>query len=142
MSANASREYASIGRRAALINGSLILTSAACGVEQLSAGEIKPSTRIGLVTDLHYADKPSAGTRHYKETLDKLTEAAEHIEQHEPDFIVELGDFIDAADMVATELGYLKRINRDFSAICKQRHYVLGNHCVHTLNKQEFLEAV
>jgi alkaline phosphatase len=33
-------------------------------------------------------------------------------------------------------------VNRAFSALCQDRHYVLGNHCVDTLNKQEFLGGV
>ena len=41
-----------------------------------------------------------------------------------------------------TEQRYLKTINREFSAISKDRHYVLGNHCVDTLTKTEFLEGV
>ena len=41
---------------------------------------------IGLVTDLHYADKPPAGTRHYRETLAKLAEAAEQFEKDKPRF--------------------------------------------------------
>ena len=32
--------------------------------------------------------------------------------------------------------------NREFSAISKDRHYVLGNHCVDTLTKDEFLGGV
>jgi alkaline phosphatase len=40
------------------------------------------------------------------------------------------------------EQRYLKTINRQFSAICKDRHYVLGNHCVDTLKKEEFLGGV
>ena len=63
-------------------------------------------------------------------------------EQQKIHFVVELGDFIDAADAVETELQYLKVINREFSAISKDRHYVLGNHCVDTLTKAEFLEGV
>ncbi len=115
-----------------------------CGMARSVAGATKRDTelKIGLVTDLHYADKPPRGTRYYRETPDKLAAAAEQFERESPEFLVELGDFIDAADSVKAELGYLKRINRDFSAICRQRHYVLGNHCVHTLRKQEFLEGV
>lgn len=94
------------------------------------------------MTDLHYADKPAAGTRHYRESPEKLSAAISQFAKQKPDFVVELGDFIDAADSVETELGYLKRINKDFTAICKNRHYVLGNHCVYTLNKQEFLDVV
>ncbi|MDA1018369.1 MAG: metallophosphoesterase [Planctomycetota bacterium] len=128
-------------RRAFLQNGVLVLTSGAM-TASLLAEEKSKTLRIGLVTDLHYADKPPAGSRHYRETPDKLAEAAERFSKEPPEFLVELGDFIDAADSVTTELGYLKRINRDFATICKQRHYVLGNHCVHTLLKPEFLDAV
>jgi len=134
------------GRRAFLKNGVLVLTAGI--VETLSlaaeeqAEEQETKLRIGLVTDLHYADKPTAGSRHYRQTPDKLADAAEQFGKDKPAFVVELGDFIDAADSVATELGYLKRIDRDFSAISKNRHYVLGNHCVYTLTKQEFLAGV
>jgi alkaline phosphatase len=97
---------------------------------------------VGLVTDLHYADKAPAGTRHYWETLSKLEEAATKFAEDRPTFVVELGDLIDAADSVDLEQRYLKTINGKFSAICKDRHYVLGNHCVDTLTKDEFLGGV
>ena len=95
-----------------------------------------------MITDLHYADKPPAGSRHYRETPEKLAEAAERFATEKPAFVVELGDFIDAADSVETELGYLKRINREFTTLSENRHYVLGNHCVDTLTKREFLDGV
>ena len=135
-------DYIRLGRRAFLTNGSLVLTAATLSQGKMFADDSASPLRVGLVTDLHYADKPPAGSRHYRETPDKLAEAAAQFGKHTPDFIVELGDFIDAADSVDVELGYLKRINRDFAAICKQRHYVLGNHCVYTLTKQEFLDGV
>lgn len=137
-----SETVVSLGRRTFLENGTLVLTAATINRSLFGAAERESALKVGLVTDLHYADKPPAGSRHYRETPDKLAEAAEHFGKQKPAFIVELGDFIDAADSVDAELGYLKRINRDFSAICKERHYVLGNHCVHTLTKQEFLDGV
>ncbi len=131
-----------LGRRTLLKNGTLILAAATLRPKKLLAEQQDSPLRVGLITDLHYADKPPAGSRHYRETPDKLAEAADQFARHELAFIVELGDFIDAADSVDAELGYLKQINRDFSGICKQRHYVLGNHCVYTLTKQEFLDSV
>ncbi|MEZ6120262.1 MAG: metallophosphoesterase [Pirellulaceae bacterium] len=98
--------------------------------------------KIGLVTDLHYADKPAAGSRHYRETLDKFADAAAEFQRQEIDLLVELGDLVDAADDAETEKQYVRRINRELSAVTKQRHYVLGNHCVHTLTKNEFLGEV
>lgn len=132
-----------LSRRAFLQNGTLLL-AAATTVEAspLVAEEDREPLRVGLITDLHHADKPSAGTRHYRETLGKLAEAATQFEKDQPTFIVELGDLIDSADTVETEQRYLKAINREFSAISKDRHYVLGNHCVDTLRKAEFLDGV
>lgn len=132
-----------LGRRAFLRNGTLLLaTTATVEPSLLLANHAKDTLRVGLVTDLHHADKPSAGSRHYRETLGKLAEAATQFEKDRADFIVELGDLIDAADTVETEQRYVKEINREFSAISKDRHYVLGNHCVDTLTKAEFLGGV
>jgi hypothetical protein len=132
-----------LGRRAFLQNGTLLLaTAVAVDRSLLLADESKNALRVGLITDLHHADKPSAGTRHYRETLGKLAEAATQFEKDKVLFVVELGDLIDAADSVETEQRYLKTINQEFSAISKDRHYVLGNHCVDTLTKSEFLGGV
>ena len=131
-----------LGRRAFLKHGTLVLTAASLSSSELFANDEAPPLRLGLVTDLHYADKAPAGTRHYRETLTKLEEAARQFERDKPSFLVELGDFIDAADSVDVERSYLKTINRQFSAISKDRHYVLGNHCVDTLKKEEFLGGV
>lgn len=98
--------------------------------------------RFGLITDVHYADKAPAGTRHYRESIAKLEEAAAAFEQAQVAFVVELGDLIDAADEVDVELGYLRTINKIFAQVAPQRHYVLGNHCVDLLTKPEFLGEV
>ena len=136
-------DHTRTGRRAFLKGGTLVLTAAATlgSTNLLADGQASP-LRVGLVTDLHYADKGPAGTRHYRETLAKLEETAQQFERERPTFLVELGDLIDAADSVDVEQRYLKTINREFSAIHKDRHYVLGNHCVDTLKKEEFLGAV
>ena len=130
-----------LGRRAFLQHGTLLLTAASLDSAPLFADE-PTSLKVGLVTDLHHADKPPAGSRHYRESVKKLIEAGKHFQQAKADFIVELGDLIDAADSVDTEQKYLATINREFSAISKDRHYVLGNHCVDTLTKDEFLGGV
>jgi predicted phosphodiesterase len=132
-------------RRRFLHDGSLILLGAglaSTSVSSLLADEAQHRVRIGMVTDLHYADKPPAGTRHYRESLAKLKEAAERFEKDQPDLVVELGDLIDAADSVEVEKKYLARINKEFTNLPGDKHYVLGNHCVTTLTKEEFLEGV
>lgn len=135
-----------LNRRAFIEGGTLVLASLAATSTSSLCPASTPTTdarlRFGLITDLHYADKNTAGTRFYRDTLGKLEEASAQFTKDEVEFIVELGDLIDAADSVEVELGYLKTINKTFSAISKDRHYVLGNHCVDTLTKQEFLGAV
>lgn len=130
-----------IDRRAFLRNGSLVLLGA---TPSIFAEKNRPrrTVRIGLITDLHYADKPKSGSRYYRETLAKLEEAALRFQKDKPDLMVELGDFIDAANSVSKEKKYLQRINKDFIALPGKKHYVLGNHCVTTLTKEEFLEGV
>lgn len=108
----------------------------------LLADDSQRRVRIGMVTDLHYADKPPAGSRHYRETLNKIAEADGQFQKDKPDFVVELGDLIDAADSVEVEKKYLATINKEFVALPGDKHYVLGNHCVTTLTKEEFLEGV
>ena len=129
-----------LGRRAFLAGTTLVLV---CRSQNSAVCNDAPTnTSFGVITDLHYADKPTAGTRHYRETLDKLAQASDRMKVANPDFMVELGDLIDAADSVETEMRYLKRINREFVQLADQRHYVLGNHCVDTLKKEEFLAEV
>lgn len=131
------------GRRAFLKGGALLLTTG-CATGQALATQAspKPKVRFGLITDLHYADKPTVGTRHYRETPAKLAEAAEQFRKDRPDFLVELGDLIDSSGSVEADLDDLGRISRDVSGVSEARHYVLGNHCVDLLTKPEFLGCV
>lgn len=130
-----------LGRRAFLVNGSLLL-AASTQSQALESLEFDEVLQFGMITDLHYADKEPAGSRYYRETLNKIKAAKHQFQKSKVSFVVELGDFIDAAPSVKTELGYLKTINEKFASICDDRHYVLGNHCVDTLTKQEFLSEV
>lgn len=134
----------SLTRRAFLQGSTLILAGSALSRASLLADEAtaKPKLKIGLVTDLHYADKPPAGTRHYRETPGKLEKAIDQFTRDKVDFTVELGDLIDAATSVEDERVYLKKINSQLSKIPGDRHYVLGNHCVQTLTKAEFLAGI
>jgi len=129
-------------RRAFLRNGTLHLLTTAAMASGARAEKNRAALRLGLVTDLHFADKPAHGTRFYRQTPAKLEEAGAAFEKAAPQHVVELGDFIDAADSVAAETGYLRDIHRRFSALPGRKHFVLGNHCVFTLTKREFLDGV
>jgi alkaline phosphatase len=106
--------------------------------------------RFGLVTDIHYSEKKSAGTRAYRDSLAKMQTAvaafnvAAKQDASGLNFAVTLGDMIDYAgddtsgENVATELGWLQTIEAEWAKVNAERHYVLGNHCVYTLTKEEF----
>lgn len=133
-------QYRRTGRRTFLCGGTLLLASAATGRSLFRPDQ--SALRIGLMTDLHYADKPPAGTRHYRETLGKLADAVQSLRQEAVDFVVELGDLIDSAETEEAELRHLTHVNAAFVLVHSDRHYVLGNHCVHRLTKQEFLQGI
>src|SRR5690606_9525269 len=96
-----------VHRRVFLRNGSLILASAAAAsVTQTQAwGEdaaAQPQLRVGLMTDIHYADRQPAGSRYYRQSLSKLREAVAKFNEEKVPLAFELGDFIDAAPEVET----------------------------------------
>ncbi|HRQ89247.1 MAG TPA: metallophosphoesterase [Bacteroidia bacterium] len=125
-------------RRAFLRNGTLLVAGLGSGRLLSADPEAKALVRVGLMTDLHYGDKPSTKTRFYREALGKLDEAVDFMNREKPDCVVELGDFIDQAPSVDEELAWLATMESHYSRLAVPRHYVLGNHCVTTLTKAEF----
>ncbi len=94
---------------------------------------------FGLVTDVHFADVATAGSRHYRDSLDKLGRAVGEFNRRKLPMAVELGDFIDAGPSVEKDLQYLKTIRGVWERFSGSRHFVLGNHCVTALTKEQFL---
>lgn len=133
-------------RRALIHGSSLFLAGAGLtgpGLAWLLAEDrtgAKPAARVGVLTDIHFADKPPAGTRHYRESLDKLREAVARFQEEKVDFAVELGDLIDSARSPELELKHLAAVEAEYSRFKGPRHYVLGNHCLDGLTRKQFFE--
>lgn len=125
-------------RRAFLQHSTLCLAGLGAGSILAADEAAKPLLRVGLMTDLHYADKEPTKTRFYREALGKLDEAVAHFNRENPALVIELGDFIDQADSVEKEIEWLKTMEQHYAQLSMPRHYVMGNHCVGTLTKQEF----
>lgn len=94
---------------------------------------------IGLITDVHYADADTRGTRHYRDSLGKLEEAVDRFNRLGVSFVIELGDLLDAGPSKEHDLKFLREIDRVYRRFRGPRYYVLGNHCLHALTKTEFL---
>ena len=147
----------SLSRRLFLIDGTLILAGVAWPRGRVLAAEnvlrqssARPVVRFGVITDVHYADKPPVGTRFYRDSLPKMQVAVAALNDIAKGdatglaFGAMLGDLVDSAgatvsdESVARELGYLKTVDAEWARLGADRHYVLGNHCVDTLTKAEF----
>ncbi len=103
-----------------------------------------PAVRFGIVTDLHYADREPNGSRYYKQSLDKLSECVELMNEQSVDFLIELGDFKDQniqPDENET-LRYLETIENEFRQFKGPVYHVLGNHDMDSISKNQFLERI
>ena len=90
-------QRASLNRRAFIRQGTLFLAASSLGWNEVSGAiaaeddRSKPKVRIGVVTDLHCADRPPARSRYYRETPANLTEAAQQFRKKKIECVVELG---------------------------------------------------
>lgn len=132
-----------IGRRAFIRGGALLLAGGALPERSWSVDDqlAMPAARMGLLTDVHYADIATQGQRHYRDSLNKMRAAVARFNEEKLPACIHLGDLIDAAKDVTGELGHLKTIDAEFAKFKGDRHYVLGNHCIWTLTKQEFADT-
>lgn len=97
-----------------------------------------------MLSDIHYANREPDGIRHYQQSLTKVQEAIDQMNQEKLDFVIELGDFKDqdAAPNEANTLKYLTDIESVFQKFNGPTYHVLGNHDMDGISKQQFLERV
>lgn len=110
----------------------------------LAEGKEKPLLRFGMLTDVHYADREAAGTRFYRQSLSKMKEAIDKMNQEKLDFVIELGDFKDQDEKPdeSRTLTYLTDIESAFRTFDGPTYHVLGNHDMDGISKQQFLERI
>lgn len=93
-----------------------------------SFGAGKPVLRVGLAADAQYADIEPKGTRFYRASIPKLTEAVEYFNAQAPDFCVHLGDLIDR------DWSSFAEITKPLKAARQQFYHLLGNHDFNVLD--------
>ena len=106
-----------------------------------------PVVSFGIITDAHYADATTAGTRFYRDSLPKVQHAVAHFDALKADFLIELGDFKDTdasqceghglatPHCVNLTLSFLRTIEAAMGAFPRPRFHLLGNHDVDVLNQ-------
>lgn len=99
--------------------------------------------RFGMVTDLHYADMDPRINRYYRESIPKLNECVDLMNQEKVDFLIEMGDFKDIKDKdVQQTLQFLKDIESEFRKFNGPRYHVMGNHDMDFISKIQFLNEI
>jgi predicted phosphohydrolase len=114
------------------------------GAPETPAAPPKPSVRFGMLTDLHYADANTSGTRYYRQSLAKAREAVAKLRDEKLAFLAALGDL---KDMVNGEpdtrtLTYLTAVEAELRQFGGPTYYVLGNHDMDNLSKTQVLSVV
>ena len=102
------------------------------------------TVKFGIVTDCHYADADTVGTRFYRHSFEKLAECVEAMNDQEVDFLVELGDFKDQDSPPDDQktLSYLRAVESVFRKFKGPTYHVLGNHDADSLSKTQFLNNI
>jgi hypothetical protein len=135
-----------VTRRAFLKNSTVLIAGLASGVPFALADKMDNKTKLsfGIVTDAHYADTDARGTRHYRESLAKMTECVSFMNEMKVDFLIELGDLKDQGSPATEEatLKYLTTIEKAYGQFTGPRYHVLGNHDVDSISKKQFLDQV
>jgi len=112
------------------------------------AGLVGYGLNIGIVTDIHAHDTDSPGEgkvmTNYPERLGAFVEA---MNGWPADFVIELGDFVNGRFVYGAPFGDPARIvtildeaEGIYAGLSAQRYYVIGNHDMYDLSKEEFLE--
>lgn len=96
----------------------------------------QPLFRFGLLADVQYADKDSAGKRTYRDALPLLKECAADLAERDLAFIAQLGDIIDGGKNLDGSTKDLEDVLRPLEATGHPLIHVIGNHCLSVPRQQ------
>ncbi len=87
-----------------------------------------PLFRFGVVTDVQYGDKDTAGKRRYRESPEKLKACVADLNRQDLAFVMNLGDIIDGnGRKTASDLALIAGL---FQPLKAPVHHIIGNHCL------------
>jgi len=136
MSARFSSSRRAFLQTAGCLTASVVLSPHTAGVQAPAP------TKLGLFTDSHYADRDPAGTRHYRDSINKLNDFVEKMKPEKPSFCVTLGDFYDSGATSEEELSHIRALREVYQRFPGERHFVLGNHDLTRIDKSQYLREI
>jgi predicted phosphodiesterase len=132
----------SITRRDFLKLSSFILAGLSIDPQFALSKQKNPGIRVnfGIVTDSHYADSNPKRNRYFRESISKMEECVELMNQMKVDFLIELGDFKDqdTPPNKKNTLLYLQTIENLFQQFKGPKYHVIGNHDLDSISKEDF----
>jgi hypothetical protein len=140
------REF--ITKFGAAIFGIAFLTGCGKSIDTLPISSpeksISAPLRFGLITDSHYADRNTAGSRYYRDSLSKVGASIALFNDQKVDFVIETGDFKDQAEPAdeASTISYLRAVEKVFQKFNGPTYHAVGNHDVDSISKPQFLANI
>lgn len=99
-----------------------VLSKSVLAKSILEKSDKKPSFEFGLIADVQYSNYDSNGVRFYRNSVNKLTDAVETLNQNNLAFTVQLGDIIDK------DISSFSTILPIYNKLESPKYHVLGNH--------------
>lgn len=97
----------------------------------------EPLFTFGVVADIQYADKDTAGKRQYRRALEILPRCVEQFNEAKPAFVVQCGDLFDGYGKLGDPSLELEKSQADALKVLSvlrrvepPLHHVIGNHCL------------
>ncbi len=98
---------------------------------------------FGLIADTHSGDFPDTDRpRFFRSSLGNVEETVEVFNQRGLDFAIHVGDVIQESGNRGTSRSWLRDMDGAFAQFTGPKHYVMGNHDLGDLGKNDFLEDV
>lgn len=107
-----------------------------------AVNSLRQSVRFGVLTDLHYADIDTSGSRFYRDSVSKAADCVQVCNAEAVDFVIELGDLKDQGTDQASTISFLQAIESEIRKFEGPIYHVLGNHDMDRISKLQFLENV
>ena len=105
----------------------------------MNQADMNRTIRFGLMADVQYADKDTAGTRHYRTSIERLAQCVEDFNNTELDFAIQLGDIIDGGPNAEKELDQVLSV---YNKLTTAKYHVLGNHDFAQISRKTVLEKL
>ncbi len=124
----------------------ILILSTVLAVGAVTAADTGDGVRFGLIADLHAhdTDSPLEG-KWMTHTADRLAAFTAAMNAWDPDFVIELGDFVNGWVVLGADPGDPARIpgilawaDGLYAAFDGPRYHVIGNHDVYNLDKGQY----